>query len=105
VTVTATSTATSAHLSAVLVDLGPETIRNHLGDAEGITDLGTLSCYGESTPGNSACFLDTAADTETVSVDLARSVLRLAVVGGADQGTGAVRGAFPWVDTHWVYTQ
>ena len=66
VTVTATSTTTSAHLSAVLVDLGPSTIRNYLGDAEGITTLTTRSCYGESTAGDSACYLDTAADTENV---------------------------------------
>ncbi|MEU6851341.1 Xaa-Pro dipeptidyl-peptidase [Actinacidiphila alni] len=64
-TVTATSSTTSAHLSAVLVDLGPATVRNFLGNGEGIKTLGTRSCYGESTPGDSACFLDTAADTTT----------------------------------------
>jgi X-Pro dipeptidyl-peptidase len=64
-TVTATSSTTSAHLSAVLVDLGPATVRNFLGNGEGITTLGTRSCYGESTAGDSACFLDTAADTTT----------------------------------------
>lgn len=66
VTVTATSSTTSAHLSAVLVDLGPATIRDFLGGGEGITTLATRSCYGESTAGDSACFLDTAADTTTV---------------------------------------
>ncbi|WP_329139609.1 Xaa-Pro dipeptidyl-peptidase [Streptomyces sp. NBC_01476] len=66
VTVTAASSTTSAHLSAVLVDLGPETIRDYLGGGEGITTLGTRSCYGESTAGDSACYLDTAADTESV---------------------------------------
>jgi X-Pro dipeptidyl-peptidase len=66
VTVTATSSTSSAHLSAVLVDLGPATIRDFLGGGEGITTLATRSCYGESTAGDSACFLDTAADTETV---------------------------------------
>ncbi len=66
VTVTATSTTTSAHLSAVLVDLGPQTIRDYLGGGEGITTLSTRSCYGDSTPGDSACYLDTAADTENV---------------------------------------
>jgi X-Pro dipeptidyl-peptidase len=67
VTVTATSSTTSAHLSAVLVDLGPATIRNFLGPEEGIvTNPTTRSCYGESTPGDSACFLDTSADKETV---------------------------------------
>jgi X-Pro dipeptidyl-peptidase len=66
VTVTATSSTTSAHVSAVLVDLGPATIRDFLGSGEGITTLGTSSCYGESTAGDSACFLDTAADTTSV---------------------------------------
>ncbi|MGK4585035.1 Xaa-Pro dipeptidyl-peptidase [Kitasatospora sp. HPMI-4] len=56
----------SARLSAVLVDLGPATIRNYQGAGEGITTLGTRSCWGESTPGDSACFLDTAADTAQV---------------------------------------
>jgi X-Pro dipeptidyl-peptidase len=66
VTVTASSSTTSAHLSAVLIDLGPATIRDFLGAGEGITTLTTRSCYGESTAGDSACFLDTAADTATV---------------------------------------
>jgi X-Pro dipeptidyl-peptidase len=66
VTVTATSTTSSAHLSAVLVDLGPATIRDYLGDGEGILTGTTRSCYGESTAGDSACFLDTSADKETV---------------------------------------
>ncbi|WP_343241924.1 Xaa-Pro dipeptidyl-peptidase [Streptomyces sp. SID13666] len=66
VTVTATSSTTSAHLSAVLVDLGPATIRNYLGAGEGIKTLATRSCFGDSTAGDSSCFLDTAADTTTV---------------------------------------
>ncbi len=67
VTLTATSSTTSAHLSAVLVDLGPATIRNYGGDGEGITTLNTKSCWGESTSGDSACFYDTAADTTNVN--------------------------------------
>lgn len=66
VTLTATPTTTSAHLSAVLVDLGPATIRNYEDGAEGITTLNTRSCWGDSTSGDSACYLDTAADTENV---------------------------------------
>ncbi|WP_435172342.1 Xaa-Pro dipeptidyl-peptidase [Actinacidiphila sp. bgisy145] len=66
VTLTATSSTTSAHLSAVLVDLGPATIRDYEAGAEGITTLGTRSCWGDSTSGDSACYLDTAADTESV---------------------------------------
>ncbi|AEW97463.1 MULTISPECIES: Xaa-Pro dipeptidyl-peptidase [Streptomycetaceae] len=63
VTLTATPSTTSAHLSAVLVDLGPATIRDYSADGEGITTLTTRSCWGASTAGDSACFLDTAADT------------------------------------------
>ncbi|MFI9274257.1 Xaa-Pro dipeptidyl-peptidase [Kitasatospora sp. NPDC052896] len=66
VTLTVTPSTTSAHLSAVLVDLGPATIRNYQGAGEGISTLTTRSCWGESTAGDSACFLDTAADTTQV---------------------------------------
>ncbi|MDX6312591.1 MAG: X-Pro dipeptidyl-peptidase [Streptomyces sp.] len=66
VTLTASSSTASAHLSAVVVDLGPQTIRNYLGAKEGIVNLTTRSCYGDSTAGDSSCFLDTAADSETV---------------------------------------
>jgi X-Pro dipeptidyl-peptidase len=67
VTVTASSSTTSAHLSAILVDLGPSTIRDYEGPGEGIKTLTTRSCWGDSTSGDSACFLDTAADTTGVS--------------------------------------
>ncbi len=67
VTLTATPSTSSAHLSAVLVDLGPATIRNFDGAGEGINTLTTTSCWGDSTSGDSACYLDTAADTENVN--------------------------------------
>ncbi|MEW2258057.1 Xaa-Pro dipeptidyl-peptidase [Streptomyces sp. NPDC047869] len=63
VTVTVTPTTTSAHLSAVLVDLGPDTVRDYADAAEGITTLADRTCWGESTPGDSACFKKTAART------------------------------------------
>ncbi|WP_280701415.1 Xaa-Pro dipeptidyl-peptidase [Kitasatospora sp. GP82] len=66
ITLTATPSTDSAHLSAVLVDLGPATIRNYQGSGEGIGNLATRSCWGDSTAGDSACFLDTAADTAQV---------------------------------------
>jgi X-Pro dipeptidyl-peptidase len=66
VTVTATPTTTSAHLSAVLVDLGPDTIRDYADAAEGITTLTRRSCWGESTAGDSACFKETRAKTAKV---------------------------------------
>jgi X-Pro dipeptidyl-peptidase len=66
VTLTASSSTASAHLSAVVVDLGPQTIRDYLGYEEGIVTLDTRSCYGESTAGDSACFLDTVPDSKTV---------------------------------------
>ncbi|MCG7203175.1 Xaa-Pro dipeptidyl-peptidase [Streptomyces arenae] len=66
VTVTATPTTSTAHLTAVLVDLGPDTVRDYSDAAEGITTLTDRTCWGESTAGDSACFLRTAAKTKAV---------------------------------------
>ncbi|MEV0281911.1 Xaa-Pro dipeptidyl-peptidase [Streptomyces sp. NPDC050610] len=59
-----TPSTSSAHLSAVLVDLGPDTIRDYEGAGEGITTLADRTCWGSSTPGDSACYKRTAADTK-----------------------------------------
>ncbi|MFH8337239.1 Xaa-Pro dipeptidyl-peptidase [Streptomyces sp. AM6-12] len=66
VTITATPTTSSAHLSAVLVDVGPDTIRDYSDEAEGITTLKNRTCWGASTAGDSACYLETAAKTTKV---------------------------------------
>ncbi|MET8247019.1 Xaa-Pro dipeptidyl-peptidase [Streptomyces sp. NPDC005202] len=66
VTVTATPTTSTAHLSAVLVDLGPDTIRDYADAAEGITTLTDRTCWGASTSGDSACFKETKARTAAV---------------------------------------
>ncbi|KPI19909.1 Xaa-Pro dipeptidyl-peptidase [Actinobacteria bacterium OK074] len=66
VTVTATPTTSTAYLSAVLVDLGPDTIRDYSDSAEGITTLTNRTCWGESTAGDSACFKETQAKTADV---------------------------------------
>ncbi|MFF3466791.1 Xaa-Pro dipeptidyl-peptidase [Streptomyces sp. NPDC001984] len=66
VTVTATPTTATAHLSAVLVDLGPDTIRDYADAAEGINTLTDRTCWGESTAGDSACFKVTKAKTTSV---------------------------------------
>jgi X-Pro dipeptidyl-peptidase len=66
VTVTATPTTPTAHLSAVLVDLGPDTIRDYADAAEGITTLADRDCWGASTPGDSACFKNTEAKKTAV---------------------------------------
>ncbi|ATL32126.1 Xaa-Pro dipeptidyl-peptidase [Streptomyces formicae] len=66
VTVTATPTTRTAHLSAVLVDLGPDTIRNYAASGEGISTLPERSCWGASTTGDSACFKETRAKTADV---------------------------------------
>ncbi|WP_171113822.1 MULTISPECIES: Xaa-Pro dipeptidyl-peptidase [unclassified Streptomyces] len=66
VTVTATPTTRTAHLSAVLVDLGPATIRDYADAAEGITTLPDRTCWGPSTTGDSACFKETSAKTTDV---------------------------------------
>ncbi|GGT05335.1 X-Pro dipeptidyl-peptidase [Streptomyces chromofuscus] len=61
VTVTVTPSTPTAHLSAVLVDLGPATIRDYADAAEGITTLPDRTCWGASTSGDSACFKETEA--------------------------------------------
>ncbi|MGW2482782.1 Xaa-Pro dipeptidyl-peptidase [Streptomyces sp. NPDC001571] len=66
VTVTATPTTSSAHLSAVLVDLGPDTIRNYSGNGEGILTGSDRTCWGASTAGDSSCYLTTSADKADV---------------------------------------
>jgi X-Pro dipeptidyl-peptidase len=66
VTVTATPTTPTAHLSAVLVDLGPDTIRDYAARGEGITTLTDRTCWGASTSGDSACFKETRARTADV---------------------------------------
>ncbi|MDC2953887.1 Xaa-Pro dipeptidyl-peptidase [Streptomyces gilvifuscus] len=85
VTITATPTTATAHLSAVLVDLGPDTIRDYADSAEGITTLTDRSCWGASTSGDSACFKNTAAKT----ADVDRTVFSR---GWADLGTYASPG-------------
>ncbi|MEV6738179.1 Xaa-Pro dipeptidyl-peptidase [Streptomyces sp. NPDC051104] len=67
VTVTVTPTTSSAHLSAVLVDLGPDTIRDYADSAEGITTLTDRTCWGASTAGDSACFKVTQAKKTDVT--------------------------------------
>ncbi|MFH8568432.1 Xaa-Pro dipeptidyl-peptidase [Streptomyces sp. NPDC017993] len=67
VTVTATPSTSTAHLSAVLVDVGPDTIRDYAADGEGITTLGTRTCWGAGTTGDTGCFKETEADTRKVA--------------------------------------
>ncbi|NKQ23364.1 Xaa-Pro dipeptidyl-peptidase [Streptomyces galbus] len=82
VTATATPTTATAHLSAVLVDVGPDTVRDYAASGEGITTLADRTCWGASTPGDSACFKETAART----VDVGATVVSR---GWADLGTYA----------------
>jgi X-Pro dipeptidyl-peptidase len=82
VTVTATPTTPTAHLTAVLVDLGPDTIRDYAASGEGITTLTDRTCWGESTAGDSACFKQTRARTTDVGATVVSR-------GWADLGTYA----------------
>ncbi len=66
VTVTATPSTPTAHLSAVLVDIGPATIRDYADAGEGITTLTDRTCWGASTAGDSSCFKETKAKTAGV---------------------------------------
>ncbi len=70
ITVTTSSSSSAARLTALLVDYGPATIRNYRGTGEGIRNLTTRSCWGESSTGDSACYLDTATSTTTVSQNI-----------------------------------
>ncbi|MEU0536228.1 Xaa-Pro dipeptidyl-peptidase [Amycolatopsis tolypomycina] len=67
VTVTATPGTSSARVSALLVDLGPATIRNFAGSGEGIKTGTTENCWGSSTSGDDACYRITSADVKKVS--------------------------------------
>ncbi|MEV6879079.1 Xaa-Pro dipeptidyl-peptidase [Amycolatopsis sp. NPDC051128] len=66
VTVTATPSTASARVSAVLVDLGPATIRNFAGGGEGIKTSTTENCWGSSAPGDDGCYRVTSADVKKV---------------------------------------
>lgn len=66
VTVTATPSTSTAHLSAVLVDLGPATVRDYAHKAEGITTLANRTCWGSGTERDSACFKGTRARKKSV---------------------------------------
>lgn len=61
ITVTAAPATPTAHLSAMLVDYGPATTRDTRPPGEGIRTLPTKSCWGQSRPGDDACYQDTAA--------------------------------------------
>ncbi|MET7655211.1 Xaa-Pro dipeptidyl-peptidase [Streptomyces sp. NPDC005486] len=82
VTVTATPTTATAHLTAVLVDVGPDTVRDYAASGEGISTLTDRTCWGGSTTGDSACFRETAA----LTADVGQTVVSR---GWADLGTYA----------------
>jgi X-Pro dipeptidyl-peptidase len=65
-TVAATPSTSTAHLSAYLVDYGPATIRS----GEGIQTLTTESCWGEDRPGDDACYRDTVATSANVDAEV-----------------------------------
>ncbi|HET6706208.1 Xaa-Pro dipeptidyl-peptidase [Amycolatopsis sp.] len=67
VTVTATPSTSSARVSALLVDLGPATIRNFAGSGEGIRTGTSETCWGSSAAGDDACYRVTSADVKKVS--------------------------------------
>ena len=55
----------TTELTARLVDYGTAARVDYLGGGEGITTLGTQSCWGESTTADDACYHDTAEDVVT----------------------------------------
>ncbi|MEV4439919.1 Xaa-Pro dipeptidyl-peptidase [Streptomyces sp. NPDC049577] len=66
VRLTVTPSTTSAHLTAVLVDLGPAEIRNYGADGEGIRTLDDRTCWGSGTTTDTGCFKRTEADRSRV---------------------------------------
>ncbi|WP_344498814.1 Xaa-Pro dipeptidyl-peptidase [Streptomyces enissocaesilis] len=87
VTVTATPSTSTAHLSAVLVDLGPDTIRDYTAAGEGITTLTDRTCWGPSTTGDSSCFKETKARTANVDHTVfSRGWADLGTYADADRG-------------------
>ncbi|SMC86055.1 Xaa-Pro dipeptidyl-peptidase [Kibdelosporangium aridum] len=68
ITVSATPSTPTAHLSAFLVDYGPATIRSRTG--EGIRTLTNETCWGEDRPGDDACYRETEATTSTVDATI-----------------------------------
>ncbi|MFI1252940.1 Xaa-Pro dipeptidyl-peptidase [Streptomyces netropsis] len=67
VSLTVTPSTTSAHLSAVLVDLGPATVRDYAAAGEGIRTLTDRTCWGSTGTGDSACYKRTEANTAQVA--------------------------------------
>ncbi|MGK5733482.1 Xaa-Pro dipeptidyl-peptidase [Streptomyces sp. URMC 124] len=61
VRLTVTPSTASAHLSAVLVDLGPAEIRDYAARGEGIRTLDERTCWGSGNAGDSACYKRTEA--------------------------------------------
>ncbi|MEE1803040.1 Xaa-Pro dipeptidyl-peptidase [Streptomyces sp. JV176] len=87
VTVTATPSTSTAHLSAVLVDLGPDTIRDYGASGEGITTLTERTCWGPSTTADSSCYRETAAHTADVDHNVvSRGWADLGTYASAEQG-------------------
>ncbi|WOX15153.1 Xaa-Pro dipeptidyl-peptidase [Streptomyces sp. N50] len=67
VTLTATSTTATADLSAVLVDLGPATIRAYDTGGLGVSTVSGTSCWGANSAQDSGCYKKTAAKTKHVT--------------------------------------
>ncbi|MCE7006006.1 Xaa-Pro dipeptidyl-peptidase [Kibdelosporangium philippinense] len=68
VTVSATPSTPTAHLTAFLVDYGPATIRSRTG--EGIRTLTNETCWGENRPGDDPCYKETEATVSNVDATI-----------------------------------
>jgi X-Pro dipeptidyl-peptidase len=60
----------TTELSARLVDYGTQHRVNYQSPGEGIHNLTTQSCWGESTAADDACYIDTAEDFVTSDTDI-----------------------------------
>ncbi|MFI6102082.1 Xaa-Pro dipeptidyl-peptidase [Lentzea sp. NPDC051213] len=66
ITVGVSSSTSTAHLTAYLVDFGPARVRT----GEGIRTLTTESCWGESRTGDDACYRNTEATSGNVDAQI-----------------------------------
>lgn len=68
--IAASADQSDTHLTVLLVDYGADTRVDYKGGEDGSTTLGTSSCFGESTPADSACYKDVGTVTANAPYDI-----------------------------------
>lgn len=70
VTVRATPSSPTAHLTATLVDYGPSRIRDYLSPGEGVRTVEREDCWGQNRPGDNACYKKTPTTVANVDSEI-----------------------------------